>query len=160
MTQDLAAAQMRRSAIAEKLDTLLARLIAAPAANADLVGAVMEGACPRLFASPAARETIQQFVDAQAWIDLGFWLIAWELPDWAVHRLSRDDALWCCSINVESVAINWFDAVAEYQHADLALALLGGLVQAQLNKAEGIASSNVIAFTRLDRQKAAGRANS
>ena len=89
-----------------------------------------------------------RLIEAEAWIELGLWLIGWELPDRDVHQLSRGDHAWNCSICVRGLAPNWLDDVADFQHASLALAILGALVDAQLRKVEGQAPSNVTAFRR------------
>ncbi len=80
---------------------------------------------------------MQRLIEAEAWVDLGFWLIGWELPDWAIHRLSCDDSRWNCAICVRGLAINWVEDVAEFQHGNPALAILGAFVQAQVQKAQG-----------------------
>jgi hypothetical protein len=89
--------------------------------------------------------------EAEAWVGLGFWLIGWELPDWVVHRVSRDDSRWSCSICVRGLAINWVEDVAEFQHDNLALAIFGALVLAQLRKIQGPAPSNNNPFRRIAR---------
>jgi hypothetical protein len=86
-------------------------------------------------------------VGAGAWVDLGLWLIGWELPDWCVHSLSCDESCWNCSIGRRDITINWAD-VAEFQHETAALAVLGALVQAQLNKIQGLAPSAILPFRR------------
>jgi hypothetical protein len=93
---------------------------------------------------------VQRLVGAEAWVELGFWLIGWELPDWVIHRLSCDDSHWNCAICVRGLAINWAEDVAEFQHANPGLAIFGALVQAQLRKIGGHAPSNVTPFSRGD----------
>jgi hypothetical protein len=83
---------------------------------------------------------------AEAWVDLGLWLIGWELPDWGVHSLSCDESCWNCTIGRQGLAINWAE-VADFQHESVALAVIGAFVQAQLNKAQGLARSVVVPFT-------------
>jgi hypothetical protein len=91
---------------------------------------------------------VRRLVEAEAWVDLGFWLIGWELPDWVIHRLSCDDQRWNCAICVRGLAINWIEDVAEFQHDNPALAIFGTLVLAQLRKTQGPTPSNVTPFRR------------
>ena len=86
-------------------------------------------------------------IHAEAWVDLGLLLIAWELPDWSVRSLSCDESCWSCSIGRRDLTINWAD-VPEFQHETVALAVIGALVQAQLDKLPGLAPSTVLPFRR------------
>ena len=119
------------------------------------------GRCAGICLSPAQRGVhgpnalVQRLIEAEAWVDLGFWLIGWELPDWAIHRLSCDDSRWNCAICVRGLAINWVEDVAEFQHGNPALAILGAFVQAQVQKAQGRGPSNVTVFRRMERSGAA-----
>jgi hypothetical protein len=98
----------------------------------------------------ASSEDVRRLIEAEAWIDLALWLIGWELPDWGIHHLSCDDTRWNCTICVRGLAINWVEDVAEFQHDNLALAVFGAFVQAQLQKAQGRAPSNIIPFVRME----------
>ncbi|WP_150117401.1 hypothetical protein [Microvirga vignae] len=93
---------------------------------------------------------MQRLIEVEAWVDLGFWLIGWELPDWMIHRLSCDDRRWNCAICVRGLAINWVEDMAEFQHDNPALAIFGALVQAQIQKMQGHAPSNVTPFRRME----------
>ena len=42
--------------------------------------------------------------------------------------------------------MNWSDDIVEFQHEELALAIYGALVQAQIKKLRGTAQSNVATF--------------
>jgi hypothetical protein len=86
---------------------------------------------------------------AEAWIDVGLWLIGWELPDWGLHSLSCDESSWNCTIGRRGLVINWAD-VADFRHETAALAVIGAFVQAQLNKLEGRAPSIVVPFRRAE----------
>ncbi|QRM34396.1 hypothetical protein [Microvirga sp. VF16] len=116
---------------------------------------LLHRACPRLQAAPQPDDLVRRLIDAEAWVDLGFWLIGCELPDWVIHRLSCDDSRWNCAIGVRGLAINWVDDVAEFQHDNPALAIFGALVHVQILKAQGRAPSNVTAFRRMERAGAA-----
>lgn len=132
------------------LRTLLSRIEAASRPTSGLVTELLQHACPRLQSPIGPNDTVQRLIGAGAWVDLGFWLIGWELPDWGIHRLSCDDRRWNCAICVRGLAINWVEDVAEFQHDDPALAIFGTLVQAQLRKIQGHAPSNVTPFRRLE----------
>jgi hypothetical protein len=127
---------------------LLSRIDRAPQPTRDLVADVLRLACPRLLASLAPNDLVNRLVEAEAWVELGLWLIGWELPDWDIRQLSRGDSSWNCSICVRGLARGWLDDVADFQHGSLALAILGALVDAQLRKVQGDAPSNVTAFRR------------
>jgi|SRR5215204_1461669 len=133
------------------LRSLLSRIEATREPTSDLVAELLLHACPRLQAVHGPNLVVQHLVEAKAWVDLGLWLVGWELPDWVVHRLSCDERQWNCAICVRGLAINWVEDIAEFQHDSLALAVLGALVQAQLRKLQGPAPSNVTPFRRIER---------
>jgi hypothetical protein len=139
------------------LRSLRARIETTSQPTGGLVAELLRRACPRLQGAPKPSRTAQRLIEAEAWVDLGFWLIGWELPDWAIHRLSCDDVRWNCAICVRGLAINWVEDVAEFQHTDPALAIFGALVQAQILKAQGRAPSNVTAFRRMENSEAASK---
>jgi hypothetical protein len=132
------------------LRATLASLEAAREIDADLLSAILRDACPRLGISLAPHAEVDRLIEVKAWVELGLWLIAWEFPDWSIHRLTRDDARWCCSIGVGGIAMNWVEDIVEFQHDSLPLAVLGAFVQAQLQKTQGTTSSNVTPFRRME----------
>ncbi|MBZ6075601.1 hypothetical protein [Microvirga puerhi] len=131
-----------------ELEIVLARIQAASAIDDGLARDVMTHACPRLAIALRPSLEATRLIDAEAWVDLGFWLISWELPDWVIHRLSCDDRGWSCTICIRGLAINWVEDFAEFQHHSPALAILGAFVQAQILKVQGEAPSNVTPFRR------------
>jgi hypothetical protein len=133
------------------LRALLSRVEAASEPTRGIVEEILRLACPRLQGSYKPDDFVGRLIAAEAWVDLGFWLIGWELPDWVIHHLSCDDRRWNCSICVRGLAINWVEDVAEFQHGNPALAILGALVQAQLRKNQGPTPSNVTPFRRTGR---------
>jgi hypothetical protein len=139
-----------RQNLERELRSLLARIEMAHRIDADLLAKILAGACPRLGTSLAPKAEVERLIQAEAWVELGLWLIGWELPDWGVHRLTRDDARWCCSIGVGGIAVNWVEDIVEFQHDSLPLAVLGAFVQAQLRKAQGATPSNVTPFRRAE----------
>lgn len=133
------------------LRSVLSRIETASQPTGGLVADVLEYACPRLKSAIQPNALVRRLIEAEAWVDLGFWLIGWELPDWAIHRLSCDDSRWNCTICVRGLAINWVEDVAEFQHSNPALAIMGAFVHAQVQKAQGRGPSNVTVFRRMDR---------
>ncbi len=131
-----------------ELRAVLSRIEVAGEPRRTLVADVLRHACPRLGTSLKPSEFVQRLIAAEAWVDLGLWLIGWELPDWSVHRLSCDDSRWNCLISLKGLAINWAEDVVEFQHDNLALAILGALVEAQLRRVKEPTASNVISFRR------------
>ena len=123
--------------------------------TSDMVTELLRVACPRLKWGIQPNDLVRRLIAAEAWVDLGFWLIGWELPDWVIHRLSCDDSRWNCAICVRGLPINWVEDVAEFQHDNPALAIFGALVQAQLQKTQGRAPSNVTPFRRIEEAGAA-----
>jgi len=47
----------------------------------------------------ATLSAFRPMIEARAWTDLGFGLIAKQAPTWCVCRLCLDDGLWWCGIN-------------------------------------------------------------
>jgi len=137
------------------LRPLLSRIEAVSRPQLGLFADVLQYACPRLKSAIRPNDLVPRLIEAEAWVDLGFWLIGWELPDWTIHRLSCDDSRWSCAICVRGLAINWVEDMAEFEHDDPALAVLGVFVQAQVQKAQGGGPSNVRVFRRIDRSGAA-----
>jgi hypothetical protein len=132
------------------LRSLLARVEAADEIRADLISDIQRLACPRLETSFGPNDEARRLIEVGAWVELGIWLIGWELPDWGIHRLTCDDSRWCCSIGVRGIAINWVEDIVEFQHDSLPLAVLGAFVKAQLRKAQGRTPSNVTPFRRME----------
>jgi hypothetical protein len=130
------------------LRVLLTRIDGAPEPTRDLVAEILQRACPRLTFGITPSDLVVRLIEAEAWVELGLWLIGWELPDWSVHQLCRGDHSWNCSIGIRGLARNWVDDIADFQHDSLPLAILGALVDAQLRKVEGQAPSNVTVLRR------------
>ena len=132
------------------LRSLLSEIERASEPSDELVAALLQHACPRLQAAPRPNTLVRRLIEAQAWVDLGCWLVGWELPDWVIHRMSCDEKRWNCAICVRGLAINWVEDVAEFQHDHPALAIFGALAQAQLRKTQGPLPSNVTPFRRAE----------
>lgn len=131
-----------------ELRALLTTIEAAHEPRKDLIARILHEACPRLRSSATSNEAVDRLFAAQAWLDLGLWLIGWELPDWSLHRLSCDDSRWSCMITLRGLVLNWVEDVVEYQHDNLALAIFGALAEAQLLRVKEPTLSNVVSFRR------------
>ena len=131
-----------------ELAGLLSQIERSPAATKDLVLDILARACPRYQAAHAVcrGDAVTALIAAGAFVELALRLIELELPDWSIHRLSRDDTGWSCTVCVQGLAMNWIDDFVEFQHEKLGLALYGALIQAQMRKSQGTAPSNVVAF--------------
>ena len=74
---------------------------------------------------------VEQLIQSQAWTDAALALIDLELPLWQVRRVAYDDGEWYCALSRERELPDWLDQSIETRHADLALAILGALVEAR-----------------------------
>jgi hypothetical protein len=95
----------------------------------------------RILAGSTHSATLRQHADAAALIerligaggrtDAALALIALELPQWQLRRIAYDGGEWHCALSRTRELADWLDQSAEGRHADLALALLNALVEAQ-----------------------------
>jgi hypothetical protein len=84
-----------------------------------------------LLARDGRAARIERFVRSGALIDAALALIAFELPQWQLRRVAYDSGEWHCALSRTRELADWLDQSAEGRHADLALALLDALVEAQ-----------------------------
>jgi hypothetical protein len=83
---------------------------------------------------------IKQLVACCAWTDAALALLALEQPRWQLRRLAYDDGEWHCALSKNREIPEWLDIDVETHHADMALAIVGALLQA---RSENIARSEV-----------------
>src|SRR5262245_40696798 len=77
-------------------DTLRADSAMTPA----LMSKVIREACVRLHACAAtAKARLDRLIEAGAWTDAAFALLALELPQWTVRRLACEDGEWFCALS-------------------------------------------------------------
>jgi hypothetical protein len=108
------------------------RLRCAQAITRDLLSDVILHACTRLPAlHPAVKAKIDRLVDSGAWNDAALALLEFELPQWVVRRLIRDDGEWLCSLSNQPGAPLELDDMAEASHASLPVAILLALLRAR-----------------------------
>jgi hypothetical protein len=108
---------------------LVDRLRNAPEANATLMAEV-DIACRR-FTSSEKSARIEQLIRSGAWTDAALALIDLELPLWQVRRIAYDEGEWYCALSRQRELPDWLDQSIETRHADLSLAILSALVEAQ-----------------------------
>ena len=114
----------------EHHDGLDDRLHDAPAVTADLISEVIGKPSRRL---PAR---IERLIESGAWTDAALALLELELPQWQLRRLAYDEGEWHCALSRQRELPEWLDdRSVESHHADLSLAILSALVDAQRKSA-------------------------
>ena len=109
------------------------RLRDASVATPTLLHDVIEQACHR-FASavPNTRTArIERLIGMTAWTEAALALVELELPQWRVRRIAYDGGEWHCALSRERELPDWLDDAIQTHHSDLALAILGALVEAR-----------------------------
>ncbi|UZE46973.1 hypothetical protein ONR75_18365 [Rhodopseudomonas sp. P2A-2r] len=104
----------------------------APAATADIftdILATTRRGNPMIRALEVAR--IKHLITCCAWTDAALALLALELPPWQLRRLAYDDGEWHCALSKYREMPDWLDVAVETHHADMALAIVGAVLQAQ-----------------------------
>jgi hypothetical protein len=119
------------------------RLCHAPVATADLLSDVVQSICPR-FASLRHTERAaraEQMIELGAWADAVLALLALELPQWQIRRLTYDNGEWHCALSSQREIPEWLDQSIEAHHADLPIAILRAFVSARQESAPVARSS-------------------
>lgn len=96
---------------------------------ARILGSSACSATHRQYAEGTAQ--IERLIRSGARIDAALALIALELPQWQIRRIAYDGGEWHCALSRTRELADWLDQSAEARHADLALALLNALIEAQ-----------------------------
>jgi hypothetical protein len=109
------------------------RLRDANAMTAELMSTVIDEACRRFPSMGQSEKSarIERLIKSEAWTDAALALIDLELPLWQVRRIAYDEGEWYCALSRERELPDWLDRSIEVRHADLPLAILGALVEAQ-----------------------------
>jgi hypothetical protein len=112
---------------------LAERLRNAPAVTTALLREVMGGTAWRVArrGDHERRARIDQLIAAGAGADAALALIDLELPNWRLRRIVYDGGEWHCALSRQRELPEWLDQAIEGRHADLSLALLCALVEAQ-----------------------------
>lgn len=119
------------------------RLRDAHAVTAELMSDIIAETCRRY--PPVMRTTnsqrIERLIQSGAWTDAALALVELELPQWQVRRIAYDEGEWHCALSRQRELPEWLDQPIETRHADLPLALLIALVEAQRFNAKAIGTS-------------------
>lgn len=109
------------------------RLRDAYALTAEFMAEIISKTCRRLpSAGPRGKAAdVERLIQSSAWIDAALALIDLELPQWQVRRLVYDEGEWHCALSRSRELPDWLDQSIETHHADLALAILSGFVEAR-----------------------------
>src|SRR5260370_9479437 len=109
------------------------RLRDAHAVTSELMAEVIGETCRRFPSVGQTEKTakIERLIQTGAWTDAALALIDLELPLWQIRRIVYDDGEWNCARSRERELPDWLDRSIEAHHADLALAILSAVVDAQ-----------------------------
>ncbi len=106
------------------------RLHEAHAVTAELLPEIIGTSCRRY------PSRIERLIRSGAWTDAALALLELELPQWQLRRLAYDDGEWHCALSRQRELPDWLDdRSVESHHADLAIAILSALVDAQRKSA-------------------------
>jgi hypothetical protein len=72
---------------------------------------------------------LRRWLDTHAFLEIGFVLIDWELPNWSMRRLAQDDGLWWCAVSPRQ-AIQWGHDEVDESHENKELAVLKAFLTA------------------------------
>ena len=113
--------------------TLVSRVRDARAMTPRLMSELIAGVCHRLHRLGQTDDTarLAELIRFGAFTDAAMLLVELELPLWQVRRLAYDDGEWHCALSRERELPDWLDRSAETHHPDLALAIVGALLEAQ-----------------------------
>ena len=117
----------------QKTAELADRIRDACSVTAEFLAEIIDATSRRLASqSRRAKSTrVERLIQAQAWTDAGLALIDLELPQWQVRRIAYDEGEWHCALSRQRELPDWLDSAVEARHANLALAILGALVEAR-----------------------------
>jgi len=108
------------------------RLHDADAVTAALMADIVGEACRRLPSRAGGKAAyVERLIETGAWIDAALALIDLELPQWQLRRLVYDEGEWHCALSRIRELPDWLDRSIETHHANLALAILSGFIEAQ-----------------------------
>jgi hypothetical protein len=117
-----------------ELGRLAAKIELAEAVTSTLVAEIVAESrhrVPLLNKSGAPASQLDKLAEASAWTDLALALIRLELPAWRLRRLVCEDGTWLCSLSKQHNVPLALDDTADATHDDMALAILGALVEAR-----------------------------
>jgi hypothetical protein len=99
----------------------------------ELMAKVISRACRRFPSVGHGEKTarIERLIHSGAWTDAALALLDLELPQWQLRRIAYDQGEWYCALSRQRELPDWLDQSIEGRHADLALAMLGALLEAE-----------------------------
>ena len=115
----------------------------ANAVTPKLMSELVASFCRRFpsFGQPEKTARIRELIQLRAWTDAALALIDLELPFWQVRRIAYDEGEWYCALSRERELPDWLDRSVEARHPDLALAILGALIEAQRSNSPSVQTS-------------------
>lgn len=101
--------------------------------GSDLFSRVIAGACTRIpvlcRSEPATR--LLRLIECGAWTDAAIAVVALELADWSMRRLSYENGEWCCSLSRQPNVPADLDDSADASHVSRPLAILRAFLLAR-----------------------------
>jgi hypothetical protein len=116
-----------------RLDGLAGRLESVAAPSAPVFASVV--ATSTGLPTFVKRE-VDRLVEARAFTEAAFALVAGDLPTWRVRRLVWDAGAWVCSLSRHPRLPEFLDEAVDGRHEELPLAILLGLLRARQRAAE------------------------
>jgi hypothetical protein len=115
------------------LNELDDRLCRATALTPELVSRVVGASCARfaLLRHTVRAERAERMIRSGAWTDAALALLALELPQWQLRRLTYDTGEWHCALSSQREMPEWLDQSIEARHTDLPIAILRAFVGAR-----------------------------
>ena len=112
---------------------LAGRLRDASGMTVELMAEIIRKACRRFPSAGQSEKTarIERLIHSGAWTDAALALLDLELPQWQLRRIAYDQGEWYCALSRQRELPDWLDQSIEGRHADLALAMLGALLEAE-----------------------------
>ena len=114
-------------------DRLDEELRVTPQLDRGLFTKIIVGACKRIpvQSKSAKAARIDRLIEAGAWTDAAFAVIALELPDWQLRRLEYDTGQWFCALSRGPNLPTMLDDTADANHELIPLAILRAFFQAR-----------------------------
>ena len=114
-------------------DRLDEELRVAPQLDRSLFTKIIVGACKRIpvLSKSAKVARIDRLIEAGAWTDAAFAVIALELPDWQLRRLEYDGGQWFCALSRAPNLPATLDDTADANHELMPIAILRAFFQAR-----------------------------
>ena len=126
----------------EHVKKLEERLLVAEEITSELMSDMIASACGRFSALGAVTKVkLDWLIEAGAWTDAALTLVEFELPQWELRRLVKDEGEWLCTLSRQPALPLEFDEVAEARHQLLPVAILLALLQAK--RASGTAAAGM-----------------